>query len=223
MNGSVLRVALFALLAAAPAAPARGQEAADDAGQAATAFSGLETRLTEASAVRLAFDITSEGAFESALRGTLAIEGDDRVELLASGTFGGRPVELRVSSDGRTYSYGSADGSRSGEAPPRLAEALLIGLTRMGLLHNLAVLTGNSPPDRADGGVRSWVEARDIAWSGDEPPAVEFSIVVSGTPVGTATLALDPEGRPVTRRQNVQFPQGEMRVVERYTDFEIEL
>lgn len=222
MNGRIHRGAALALLASALVGPAHAQDSETPAGDAAAAFARLETRLVDASAVRLAFDVVSEGAVESALRGTLAIDGDGRVQLLASGTFGGQPVELRVSSDGRTYTYGNANGSRTEDAPPHLEEALLVGLTRMGVLHNLAMLTAGSPPDRANGEIREWVRARDVGWNGDAPPAVEFAIEVSGTRVGNATLALDPRGGPLLRHQTVQFPEGEMRVVERYSDVEIE-
>lgn len=222
MTRSILLGALLALVAAARPDAGRGQESESASGGAAAAFSGLETRLMDARTVRLGFDITSEGAFESDLRGTLAITGDDRVELVASGTFGGQAVDLKASSDGRGFTYGNGDGLRTGAIPPRLKEALLIGLTRMGLLHNLAVLTANSPPDRAEGGVREWVRVHDFGWSADVPPAARFSIEVAGTPVGSASLGLDPDGNPVIRRQTVQFPQGEMRVVERYSGVEIE-
>jgi len=49
--------------------------------------------------------------------------------------------------------------------PPEVREALVIGLTRMGILHNLARLVAGVPPDRASGGVRDWVEGREIAWA----------------------------------------------------------
>jgi hypothetical protein len=51
---------------------------------------------------------------------------------------------------------------------------------------------------------------------------VTFALTVDGEPSGTATLEIDRNGYPAVRRQTVEFPTGEMKVVERYTDVLIE-
>ena len=101
----------------------------------------------------------------------------------------------------------------------------VIGLTRQGLLHNLAMLTAGRPPDHADGGVAEWVEVvepqlgpPEVFGEGQARP-LEFAITVSDQPVGHATLWLDDRGLPIERRQVVNFPEGQMRVTERYTEF----
>lgn len=93
----------------------------------------------------------------------------------------------------------------------------------MGVLHNLAMLVGGAPPDHAAGGVEDWVQTVDHRRpvpSGPPPgpdgEAVTFGLVVGGEPSGTATLWLDDRGVPVRREQTVEFPEGVMRVVERY-------
>ena len=45
---------------------------------------------------------------------------------------------------------------------------------------------------------------------------------MEGQDVGEATLILDADGLPVERRQTVDFPEGQMRVVERYTNVRID-
>ena len=53
----------------------------------------------------------------------------------------------------------------TGATPPALNEAIVIGLTRMGHLHNIAVLTGGLPPDHSDGGAADWVRVANFARS----------------------------------------------------------
>jgi hypothetical protein len=92
----------------------------------------------------------------------------------------------------------------------------------MGLLHNLARLTGSAPPDHMEGGVQDWVQVSEFAWDtevGGERDAVTFLLTVAGEPSGDVVLEVDREsGAPVVRRQVVRFPEGEMLVTETYRD-----
>ncbi len=126
------------------------------------------------------------------MRGRLSMERGGGVDLATTGYLGGQPVELRLMAGADAFSYGSGPELAKGDVPPHLREALLVGLTRMGILHNLACLTGNAAPDHADGGVEAWVT------------------------VGSFQRPDGELGGPLTRRQTVRFPMGEMRVVERY-------
>ena len=103
--------------------------------------------------------------------------------------------------------------------PAGLAAALVVGLTRMGVLHNLAMLVGGAAPARAEGGVEDWVQTvdhRPLSPAPAEGEAICFGLRVEGEPSGEATLWLDADGMPTRREQIVPFPEGEMRVVERY-------
>lgn len=99
---------------------------------------------------------------------------------------------------------------------------MLIGLTRMGILHNLARLIAEAAPDHADSGVREWATVDDFAADPEDPAALSFAITVAGTPAATARLQLDAAGLPLLRQQTVRFPGGEMRVTERYSAVAIE-
>lgn len=187
----------------------------------AASFETLEARLLGAREIQLGFHITSEGAFSADLEGDMGIASDGSVRLSATGDFGGERVDLLLVTEGGEYEFGNGPERGTAPVPQHLSEALLIGLTRMGLLHNLARLVGGAPPDRADGGVGDWVVVD--SFGGEETPGgaadfetISFSIVVAGIPSGSASLELDPEGYPVERRQVVRFPEGEMRVVEKY-------
>jgi hypothetical protein len=184
-------------------------------------FATLEDRLTGAQSVRMEFHITAEGAVDAEVSGSLRVMAGGATVLRASGEFAGQPVDLLLEAAEGSYEYGAAPDRTMAPTPPHLNEALFIGLTRMGLLHNLAMLTANAPPDGGDGGVREWVTVDSFSFAEGEAEregadVVTFNLAVAGAPAGSASLGIDPEGRPVIRRQVVRFPDGEMRVVERY-------
>jgi hypothetical protein len=204
------------LMAACTMRTVPDQVAATDARPAAAVFAEMEDRMLNAPAISGRFTVSADGAFSAALQGTLGLSGGE-TDLEATGTFGADSVTLHLRSDGRVMEGGSAARRFHEDSPAGLTEALLLGLTRMGILHNLARLTGGAVPDRAGGGVRDWVEVRDVHWSGSDPTALRLMIYVSGERAAEATLWLDPDsGWPVRREQVVEFPGGQMRVTESY-------
>jgi hypothetical protein len=143
--------------------------------------------------------------------------------LRAGGVFAGDSVDLLLleSDDGRVE-FGNGAGRRSAASPPEVREAVLIGFTRMGILHNLARLMANELPDHADGGVTDWVVADSFAVDPQRDAGVSFDLFVAGRPSGSATLEISPAGQPVERLQTVNFPSGVMRVTETYSSVTIE-
>ncbi len=105
-----------------------------------------------------------------------------------------------------------------------LAKSLLslIGLTHMGILHNLARSSESALPDHAGGGVREWVAAESFTLAFGRDSAPSFDLIVAGTPSGSVTLDIGPSGLPAERHQTVRFPSGDMHLVERYSDVTIE-
>lgn len=149
----------------------------------------------------------------------MAPSGD--TSLSADGEFAGEPVTLRLTAAGERYTYGNATQRTLAARPDGLEDALAIGFMRMGILHNLAQLAEAAPPDHAAGGVGEWVVVDDFAAVRLPEPGMAFAITVAGEPAGTAVLNLDANGLPLDRRQTVQLPRGEMRVVEQYSDVTI--
>lgn len=185
----------------------------------------LEQRMLAAGSLALDFVISSEGAVASRFEGSLQWRSDGTLSLLAIGEFAGQPQELELRADATTLSTYIGGRQRwSGPRPPALVEAIVVGFSHMGLLHNLAVLTGGMAPDHAEGGVRDWLGADELVALPPERrgelelSGVEFVIVVAGTASASTSLWLDAEGRPVERSSTVQFPEGEMRVIERYSN-----
>jgi hypothetical protein len=186
----------------------------------AAIIEALEARLLS-EPVRLRYRVTSSGAFAAELDGILDLS-DHSSQLSASGTFGDSPVSLHLAAGSDSMRIESPQGARSEPTPPQLRQSLAIGLVRMGVLHNLARLTGGLAPDHADGGVREWVELREIRADTADAPHTEwlglrFDIHVSGTRTAEATLWIHrTTGLPMRREQVVRFPGGSMSVVEEY-------
>jgi len=182
----------------------------------------LESLLLRETGVILPFRVQAEGDFQADLEGSLHLASGGRARLDARGTFGALPVQALLISDGRRMVWTNNGVSHEGETPRHLREGLILGLSRMGILHNLALLVNGSPPDATDGTAQEWLKITDPAHAGSDPSeptgvAVHFGIVVGGSPSGEATLWMDPaSGVPLLRRQEVTFPEGSMRVTERY-------
>jgi hypothetical protein len=198
--------------------------AQDGSGRAEELFYGLEEKLLAGTAWVVRAQTTSEGAFESSLSGAVALRQGNIARIELNGSFGGNPVDAFLISDGDVLLYGDAQvGSFEDAVPWALNEAIIIGLTRMGLLHNFALLIAGNPPDRAKGGVRDWVEVNGFSLGDVEfvneilALPISFKLIVSGQPAGEATLWFDEEtGLLIQRRQTVDFETGTMTVTEVY-------
>jgi hypothetical protein len=182
------------------------------------AFKALEERLLNAREVKLGFHVTAVGAVSADIHGTLEMETGAGIMLQGRGTFAGDGVDLELRADNYQVEFGNRSDRIVTDTPRKLHEAMLIGLTRMGILHNLARLAGNTLPDHAEGGVRDWVLVDSFTVNLQCDAAISFAIIVAGEPSGSAILEIAPAGQPVERHQTVHFPNGEMRVVERYSD-----
>jgi hypothetical protein len=192
----------------------------------AAALATLEERVLAATRVSIVFEIVAEGMNTANLRGVLELGPTGKMRLDARGSFAGEAGEVHFVCDGSTMK-GERGGKRF-ELPvaPALRESVVLGLLRMGLLHNVAVLWNARPPDRSDGDIREWVVTTGHRYAdADRGIALVFDVVVDpstrATPIGTATLELDSHGLPARREQVVHFPEGDMRVVERYESFEL--
>jgi hypothetical protein len=193
----------------------------------ATTLTAVETRLTTED-FHVAFSITAAGAVQATLTGEVFAQGD-LLRLRAVGRFADRDVDITLLGDGeRLRGRDAGRDTIDLPQPPQLREAVVVGLVRMGVLHNVARLMNGRPPDHADGGVAEWVQMRDpVAEVVVEPTAlsqeaeagspVSFALQVAGAPAGRATLWLDAaEGWPLERHQVVDFPGGQMQVREVY-------
>lgn len=181
-----------ALVAAPPTA------AADPA--APPSIDAIEARLLGERVVVIGFSIRSEGTVTSKVEGDVTITADNRARWRFSGSIAGKPVAI-------DKTLGAADGAH-------LTEAIVLGWTRMGLLHNIYLLATGGAIERGGGGLADFVATKQTA---SDATSVSVDLVVAGKPMGTAHLEVDSLALPRLRHQTVQFPEGEMKVVEQYS------
>lgn len=202
---------------------------AADAGGAEAALAAVEQRLLEADRISLRFDIRSVGVVAASLTGSAAIGPGNDARIDAEGEFGGAPAAISLEADSQSMRGGNGDSRFEADTAPALREALVVGLVRMGLLHNLAMLSAGQPPDRIDGTARQWVTYRDVTMATDHLAGgiaarrFQFTVVVDGEPAAIADLWVDEAtGLPLRRTQVVNFAEGEMRVLEQYPEFDLQ-
>ena len=178
-----------------------------------SALQAIEDRLLAPSADLVEFVVFATGAVEADLKGRLLLGGDGQDRLEASGSFAGSEVELLLVSNGTQVKLTNGTDSIVAESPPALREALVLRLTRMGIMHNLAQLARAALPDHAEGGTAEWVRALDVRREGDGD--IAFDIEVGGVESGSVILLMAPGTElPGERRQTVEFPGGTIEVRE---------
>ena len=128
-----------------------------------TALDTLEAKILAADRVEVPFEVTADSPHGPVnLKGKLVLGPDGSAKLEASGVFFGRKGEFSLQSDHKMMTLKGPRGEKKIETPKETREALLIGLTRMGILHNLAQLSAGFPPDHSAGGVKEWVVAKNV-------------------------------------------------------------
>jgi hypothetical protein len=199
------------------------------ADSAESRFRELERRLLGAESVRIRGAAGSAGAVISGLEGEALIASGNRAHLQFSGEFGGTEVTLALVADGEQMWGGNGTEQFESDVPAALTEGILLGFTRMGILHNLSLLSSASPPDGTDGTIDGWLTVSNFAWGESETldgvptQALTFDLTVRETPPAQVVLWLDQaNGLPVQREQVVHFPDGDMRAVEVYEAVEID-
>lgn len=193
------------------------------------AFATLEQRLLEAPQVNCESHLVAEGAVAADLRALHILGRDGWGHVEVTGTMLGKPVDARFAYSGDVVTFTSADERRELPMPADLRGGLLLGLTRMGWMHNVAMLVMGGWPDATDGKVDDFTRAvhvlggEQLEVDGRERRALTFGVEVRGQVAATAVLWLDCEtGLPLERWQKVQTPKGEMRVVETYERFDLD-
>jgi hypothetical protein len=225
-----MKLAHLLAIVALPLLGASCASSQDGPREAGADLEALEARLLEAPLVHSTSHLVAEGAFAAELRCVHTIDRNGQVFVKAQGTLGGQPVDLTFVAEHGRMSVTAAQGQRELAEPSDLRGGLLLGLTRMGWLHNVAMLAGGGWPDATDGSADEFARALDVM-SGEElevegriQRALTFGIEVRGQIAGSAVLLLDCEtGLPIERWQKVQMPGGEMHVVETYETFTLDL
>ncbi len=224
------RLACVVLVLAGCGSPAK-KTAGPAAPAAADPIAALEARLLAARSVEVRAHIRSSGAVTSEFQGTFYVQRSNATRIEFDGTLEGARARGFLVSDGSGQMQGESAGDViTAPTPPKLAEGLLVGLARMGLLHNVFRLAKNLFPDRTDGSARTWL----IATAGTPGPVaqvagraarpVPVTMTVGGEKAAEATLWLDEAtGVPLKREMVVHFaPGADMQLTETYDAFLID-
>src|SRR5262245_24338412 len=99
---------------------------------------------------------TSKGTVATDLRVQVLLAPRERARIEVAGTIGDKRSKALLVSDGMVVERTGEPGSPVAAQPAAIDEALVVGVVRMGVLHNAARVALGSLPDHADGGVRPW-------------------------------------------------------------------
>lgn len=166
--------------------------------KAESLFQAMERKLlSHQPAVQLEVTSHSEGAVKADAVTDVSVGPATRLH--SKGTFLGQKFE-------KNFDQPTTSGLR---------DAVLIGMTRMGLLHNVANLTQDLPPDHADkDDIRDWLKAVKFKKA---KGGVRYTINIEGKDRGETTLTIDAKTKlPKRRTALIHFPGGDMRVTETY-------
>ncbi|MFT5142651.1 MAG: hypothetical protein ACI84D_001267 [Thalassolituus oleivorans] len=182
-------------------------------------FDALEARLLAAENVSFTFQVISEGVITGNLQGTVSASSSGALTIDAYGTFIERELQMQLVTTADSLRMVTNEMSDAVARQDETFSAVVLGLTRMGIMHNLAQLSTVSPPDHGDVGMDDWVAVDNF---GNAPvgeyTGMSFDLFVDGEKTSSAILAVE-DGLPVRRRQEVAFPGGSMIVTETYSDF----
>lgn len=188
----------------------------------------MENILTNANGLTAKFDIESKGENAAKMTGTLHLYEGNALHVTAEGHFKGELVQLLLDSRdpagiSRTLTKGPSASSNRDPPASKLRETLALGISRMGFLHDLVVLTLDRPIEKADGGFAQWVkvlaptDGHSDVIDGIACRRVDFHVEVDGRDMGEASVCVaDATGLPIQRKATVHFPQGDMTVIESF-------
>lgn len=207
---------------------ASGPRPVPSSATAAERLSLAESALIGGKNVTATFEIDSKGENAAHLTGTLDLVDGNALHLVAEGNFKSEPVQLELDSRDpsgilRTTTKGPSVSSHRDPPAYKLRESVGLGLARMGLLHNLALLSLDQPLEKTGGGFADWAKATapkdgpSDTVNGEACKRVEFGIEVEGQKMGEASVCIaDATGLPLQRTSTVHFPTGDMTLSETF-------
>ena len=159
-------------------------------------FQTMERKLLSAQPLQLEVESHADGAVKADATSEVSVGPATRVH--TKGNFMGAPFAKDF------------DQPTTGD----MRDALVLGLSRMGLLHNVVNISQDNGIDHAKGGARDWLEPYDFK---RVKGGVAYALRVSGKQTSEVTLLIDPKtARPKKRDMVVHFPNGTMHVIETY-------
>lgn len=174
------------------------------------------------------FELDSKGENAAHLTGTIELVDGNAMHVVAEGNFKSELVQVELDSRDptgivRTTTKGPSVSSHRDPPASKVREVMALGIARMGLLHNLVVLTMDQPLEKTEGGYDEWVkavEAKDGAaesFNGESCRRVDYVLQVEGKRMAEASVCIaDATGLPLQRTQTVHFETGDMTETETF-------
>lgn len=148
----------------------------------------MEQYLRRTVPLHLRYYVETSGAVQMLARGSMEWDAD-HVRIDVSGSLAGEQKAMRY------------------DRPHDRRRDIVESWVRIGLGHNLFRIMNGREAETID------AQTVNVKF---ENGRYAFDIVVEGKRVGSAELWVDAAGLPLRRSQTVRFPQGEMKVTERY-------
>lgn len=174
--------------------------ASTPAGAPVERLARVEKELEASSQVSIRFTTRTTGAVESHYDGSMNVLPGNVASLDANGEMAGKPSTLRYSANG---------------SPAQVSHALIVTLVRMGLTHDFYELSTNQSPSFVAGGVDEGLKLDKVEWDAKEKKFT-YHLIVEKQDVGEGELWVNRRDYPLHRKLTVHFPNGDMKVDERY-------
>jgi hypothetical protein len=98
---------------------------------------------------------------------------------------------------------------------PDLRDAILLGITRMGILHNLVLFTRDRPPANVEGHIRDALIPHDFAKA--PGGGVSYKLRAGNREMGEGVIKINSKSHyPMSRKFTAHLDKGDMRVSEVY-------
>jgi len=98
---------------------------------------------------------------------------------------------------------------------PELRDAMLIGITRMGLMQNIVLFTRDRPPANVEGHIREALTAHDFAKA--PGGAISYKLKAGNREMADAVIKINSKSHyPMSRKMTVHLDNGDMKVSETY-------
>ncbi len=207
----------FAMLLAAVAGFSQATESAEQR------FRDFEALLTRAGRFDVKAHVVSTGIIASDLTADVGVANEGIVVIRMKGTFNGKPDDVVLRTDGIVTMIGR-DGEQTRLQPGRsMRQAVQLGFARVGLWHNLMLLSHGTQPEHNEGGILQWTDVANVRYASPAKKGqtgLTFDVVIEGKPLGQATLWFDDTSKmPVRREQALTIDGKTIRTVEDYSNF----
>jgi hypothetical protein len=186
-------------------------------------FESLEALLTRAGRFDLKAHVVSSGAVKSDLSVDVGVANSGIVAIRMHGTLEGKPDNVTLRTDG-VVTMVTKDGEDKRLQPGHgMREAVQLGFMRVGLWHNLLLLSSGMQPEHHEGGIKSWANVANVHYASAPRTGLTgltFDVLIEHEKVGVATLWIDDKSQmPVKREQTLVVDGKTVQTVEDYSNF----